>query len=318
MTLPPFQFGQPWWLLLLPALGYWFWRRGGAGSSAAILHSATGPLARLGRSSPGGPGKILRRLRFFAMALLILAMARPRLPQGEMRDPNKGIDIMLTCDVSGSMDTQDFTVGVQKITRREALVKAISQFVDARTSDRIGMVGFAKNTYLLSPLTVDGNWIKEVLNLVELKRDGTAIGDGIVAGVNKLKESPGRSKVMIVVTDGQNNAGVNPLDAADYAKRNGVRVYTLEIMNLRGIKASSAVKSPLSQVAQKTGGQYFQAADTRALVQIYQQIDRMEKREIDANRHQLYQELFLWFTLPALGLILFEWVAAHTFWMRLP
>lgn len=316
--LTSFGFGQPWWLLLLPVLGYWFWRQGRSGTAAAIIHSTTAPLVRLGKFTSGGPGRILRRLRLLAMILFVLGMARPRLPQGEVRDPNKGIDIMLTCDVSGSMDTQDFTVGAKKITRREALVKAISQFVDSRTNDRIGMIGFAKNTYLLSPLTIDGNWIKEVLRLVVLKKDATAIGDGIIAGVNKLEESPSRSKVMILVTDGMNNSGVNPLDAADYAKQKGVRIYTLEIMDLRAIKTASAVKSPLSQIAGKTGGQYFQAADTRALVQIYQQIDRMEKREIDANRHRLYRELVLWFVLPGLGLVFFEWMASHTFWMRLP
>ena len=316
--LTSFGFGQPWWLMLLPLLGYWFWRYGGPAGTAAILHSTTAPLMRLGVRRTGGPGRILRSVRLLAMGLLVLAMARPRIPQGEMHDPTKGIDIMLTCDVSGSMDTRDFSLGAEKITRREALTRAISEFVDARTSDRIGMIGFAKHTYLLSPLTVDGNWIKEVLKLVELKNDGTAIGDGMIAGVNKLQESADRSKVMIVVTDGMNNSGVNPLDAADYAREKGVRVYTLEIMNLRGIKTASALKSPLSHVAQKTGGQYFQAADTGALTQIYRQIDRMEKHEIDASHHQLYHELALWLVLPGLGLILFEWIAAQTFWMRLP
>lgn len=312
-----FEFGQPWWLLLLPALVWWFWRQGQSGPVAAITHSSTGLLARMGRPPVGRPGRILRALRFLAMVLFILALARPRLPAGERPDPNKGIDIMMVTDCSQSMDTKDFSLGNQKITRREALLKAISDFVDGRKNDRIGMVGFATYTYLLSPLTTDGNWIKDVYKLVVLK-GGTAIGDGIVAGVDKLEENSSRSKVMILVTDGLNNAGSNPYDAAEYAKKKGVRIYALEIMDLRRIRAAAAGASPLSQVATKTGGQYFQASDTGALVQIYRQIDQMEKREFDNKRYTLFNELFLWFAAPGALFILLELIAGNTFWMRLP
>lgn len=310
-------FGHPWWLLLLPLAAWWSWRLGRSGPAAAVTHSSTDLLIQLGKPRTGAPGRILRNLRFLALVLLVLAMARPRLPSGERADPNKGIDIMLVCDISGSMDTPDFTLGNKKITRREALLKAISDFVDGRKNDRIGMVGFASYTYLLSPLTTDGNWIKDVFKMVELK-GGTAIGDGILAGVQKLEEGKERSKVMILVTDGLNNAGANPIDAADVAKQKGVRIYALEIMDLGRIRAESALKSPLSQVAKKTGGQYFQAADTGALVQIYRQIDQMEKREIDSKYYTLFNELFLWFLVPAILLIFFEWIASNTFWMRLP
>jgi len=312
-----FGFGQPWWLLLIPVILWWFWRLGKTGSSAALTHSSTDLLIKLGKPRVGRPGQILRGLRLAGLILLVLALSRPRVPQGEQSDPNKGIDIMLVCDISGSMDTPDFSLGGKKITRREALLKAISEFVDGRKNDRIGMVGFAANTYLLSPMTTDGNWIKDVFKMVALK-GGTAIGDGIIAGVDKLEENKDRSKVMILVTDGQNNAGANPLDAADYAKQKNVRVYALEIMDVGKIRADSALKSPLSQIAKKTGGQYFQAADTGTLVQIYRQIDRMEKREIDANHYMLYNELFLWCLVPGLILLLFEWIAGNTFWMRLP
>lgn len=312
-----FSFGQPWWLLLLPLLGYWAWRLGRPGLSAAVTHSSTSLLVSLGRPRLSQPGRLLWLMRLLALLCLILALARPRVPQGEQDDPTKGIDIMLTCDVSGSMDEKDFMVGNQKISRREALVRAISEFVDARKTDRFGMVGFASNTYTLSPLTTDANWIKDVFKFVQLK-DGTAIGDGIISGVNKLEENSGRSKVMVLVTDGQNNTGTNPLVAAEYAKKKGVRIYALEIMNLRNIRAQAALKSPLSQVATITGGQYFQASDTGSLLQIYRQIDRMEKREIDDRRHMLFNELFLWFILPGALLLLLEWGAGNTFWLRTP
>ncbi len=312
-----FGFGQPWWLLLLPLLGWWVWRLGKAGAGAALTHSSTSILAQLGRSRLLQPGRILMGLRLFALTLFILALARPRLPQGVQDDPTKGIDIMLTLDVSGSMDIQDFTLGAKKISRRDALVRAISEFVDARKNDRFGMTGFAANTYVLSPLTTDANWIKEVFKFVKLK-DGTAIGDGIITGVNKLEENSGRSKVMVLVTDGENNTGTNPIDAADFAKQKGVRIYALQIVDLKSIRTSAAVKSPMSQVATKTGGQYFQASDTGSLLQIYRQIDRMEKREIDDHRHALYNELFLWFIVPGTLLLLLEWIASHTFWLRAP
>ena len=216
------------------------------------------------------------------------------------------------------MGTEDFVLGAKKISRRDALLKAISEFVDGRGHDRIGMIGFAKDTYLLSPMTTDGNWIKDVFKLVTLKQTGTAIGDGLVTSVRMFDESHAPSKVIVLVTDGMNNSGCNPLDAAEYARKKGVRVYALEIVSIQGIKTSNAGASPLAQVATKTGGQYFQAANTEALVQIYQQIDRMEKRPFEQNKNMLYDELYLWAVIPGAILLLFELIAANTFWMRLP
>jgi Ca-activated chloride channel family protein len=317
VSLKHFSFGQPWWLLLLLPLIYWAWQFGEAGVGASLTHSSTALLTKLAKPRRLAPGRILWGLRFLALALLVLALARPRLPQGERKDPTKGIDIMLCLDCSGSMDQQDFTIGARKVSRREALVRAMSEFVDARKNDRFGMVGFAANTYILSPLTTDANWIKDVFKYVKLK-DGTAIGDGIITGVNKLEENSGRSKVMVVVTDGENNTGANPVEAADYAKQKNIRVYTLQIVDLKNIRSASASKHPLAQVATKTGGQFFQASDTGSLLQIYHQIDRMEKREIEDQRFMLFHELFGWFLAAGALLLLLEFTAAHTFWHRAP
>ncbi len=315
--LSAFQFGHPWWLLLLPLLVWWFRKFGGKGSGASVTHSSTALLAPLGVPIRRGPRKWLAAVRFLALALLILGLARPRVPSGEQQDPNKGIDIMLVCDVSASMDSKDFTMGSKRITRREALLAAISEFVDNRKHDRIGMVGFAMNTYLLSPMTTDAEWIKSVFKLVQLQ-GGTAIGDGIYAGVDKLEENPARSKVMILVTDGLNNQGTNPLDAAEYAKKKGVRIYALEIMDIGRMRYSDRKPTPLSKVATTTGGQYFQASDTGALMQIYRQIDRMEKHTFETNRYTLFDEWFPWLLAAAGALLAFEWFASRTFWMRLP
>jgi Ca-activated chloride channel family protein len=312
-----FHFGEPWWLLLLLLLPYWAYRIGREGPSAALRYSSTALLAALSHLRRVSPGRLLMTARLLAVALLIVAMARPRTEQGESPDRSEGIDVMMVVDISASMDTRDFVAGAERLTRREALVKAISHFVDARPRDRLGMVGFAKDVYLLSPLTIDGEWIKNVLMDVELK-GGTAIGDGLIAGVDLIKEGKGKSQVVILVTDGLNNNGENPLTAGEYAKANHVRVYALEILNLRRIQAASAVKSPLSQIATATGGQYFQASDTEALLNIYRQIDQMEKHRIEQARYRIYDEQFWWFAVPAFILVAFEWVASHTFWMRLP
>lgn len=312
-----FQFGDPWWLLLLPLLAWWFWKLGKMGRSPAITHSSIGILAKLGKQPISSPGRILKGLLITALTLLILAMARPQLPYGEQKDPNKGIDIMLVCDVSGSMDSRDFSIGGKKITRREALLKAISEFVDNRKNDRVGMVGFAKETYLLSPMTTDGNWIKEVFRMVRLQ-GGTAIGDGIITGVDKLAANSNRSKVIILVTDGQNNSGVNPMEAGEIARKQGIRIYALEIMDAVRLQGSVASNSPLAKIATSTGGQYFQASDTEALTNIYRQIDRMEKHEFETNRSVLYHELFPWLTGAGFAILLFGAIATRTVWMRLP
>lgn len=311
-----FGFGQPWWLLLLPLLLWWHLRRR-AEAVPGIAHSSTSPLAHHAARARWRPATLLRCTRTIALALIVFALARPRVPSGDAPDPSKGIDIMLVCDVSKSMDTPDFSQGEKKITRREALLQAISEFVENRASDRIGMIGFALHTYLLSPLTTDGEWIKNVFRLVELK-GGTAIGDGIYAGVSKLEENAGRSKVIVLVTDGLNNEGTNPFDAAEYAREKGIRIHALEIMDIRNIRAERATSAPLSQVAARTGGQYFQASDTDALLQIYRQIDRMEKKPFEGSRHTLYDEWWPWLVWTAFALLLFEAVAARTFWMRLP
>ncbi len=313
-----FGFGHPFWLVLLPVLAWWFWKLGRSGPAAAVAHSSTGLLAALGAPRRGGPGRVLRSIQFAAAVLFVIALARPRVPQGEQDDPNTGVEIVLAVDCSGSMGTEDFVLGTKKISRRDALLKAISDFVDGRGQDRIGMIGFAKDTYLLSPMTTDGNWIKDVFGLVVLKQTGTAIGDGLVTAVNMFEGSEAASKVVILVTDGMNNSGSNPLDAADYAKKKGIRVYVLEIVTIRSIKTSNTAASPLAQVATKTGGQYFQAANTEALVQIYREIDRMEKRPFEQARNMLYDELYLWLVVPGFCLLLFERIAANTFWMRLP
>lgn len=312
-----FQFGQPWWLLLLLLVPLAAWLQGRKGVTSSVRFSGIDALRKIGGGQRTSPGKWYMRLQLVALTLLILAMARPEIAQGNSDDQKEGIDIVLCIDVSGSMDSKDFSYQGKQISRREALVMAINEFVDHRPNDRFGMIGFAKYTYLMSPLTTDGEWIKNVLKEIRTQ-GGTAIGDGMLASIKLLKEGTGQSKVMIVVTDGQNNTGVSPLKAADEAAKEHVRVHTVGITQLRSVGGENAVKSMLGQVAAKTGGLYFQAANLDGMIDVYRQIDRMEKSKFKQKKYRVYDELYPWLVTPAFALLGFGLAALYTVWMRIP
>ncbi len=316
--LDTLNFGQPWWLLLLLLLPLYAWLQGQRGGQAAAMrYSAVGVLRNVGHGVKRARGGWPLTLTFASLALMAIAMARPRVAQGDSPDKREGVDIVFCCDVSGSMDTPDFNNKGEKISRREALVMAINDFVDRRPNDRFGMIGFAGHTYLMSPMTLDGEWIKGVLKTIRTQH-GTAIGEGIVASIDLLKSAKTSTKVMIVVTDGQNNAGVDPLKAADAAKAAGIRVHTIEVTSLGHVSGNKAVKSLLSKVAERTGGQYFQAASLDSMVEVYRQIDKMEKTEFEQRKYRVYDELFFPITAIAFGLFAIGFIGGHTIWMRVP
>lgn len=313
-----FGFGQPWWLVLLVLVPVFAWLQGRSGGQAAALRfPSVGLLRKMGSGVRTAPGGWPVRLVTLALALMILAMARPRMEQGESPDKREGVDIVFCVDISGSMDARDFLLKGQKISRREALVLAIEDFVDRRPNDRFGMIGFAGYTYLMSPMTMDGEWIKSVLKTIRTL-GGTAIGDGILASLELLKEAKSKSKIIIVVTDGQNNAGIDPLKAADKAAAAGIRVHTIAITQLNQVGGEAAVKSLLGKVAEKTGGLYFQAANLENIIGVYRQIDKMEKSKFEQRKYKLFDELYPWFVLPAFALLLLGWIGGRTWWMRLP
>jgi len=313
-----FGFGQPWWLLLLGLVPLFAWLQGRAGGRTMALRFPTvGLLRKMGTGVRTAQGGWPVRMVMFALVLMILAMARPRMEQGDAPDKREGVDIVFCVDISGSMDARDFQYKGQKISRREALVLAIEDFVDRRPNDRFGMIGFAGYTYLMSPMTMDGEWIKSVLKTIRTL-GGTAIGDGIMASLELLKEAKSKSKIIIVVTDGQNNAGLDPLKAADKAKEAGIRVHTIAITQLNQVGGEAAVKNLLGKVADKTGGLYFQAANLENIIGVYRQIDKMEKSKFEQRKYRLFDELYPWFVLPAFVLLLLGWIGGRTWWMRLP
>ncbi len=266
-------------------------------------------------------------LRVISLALIIIVLARPQAVNSWEETQSQGIDIVLALDVSGSMLAQDL-----QPNRLEAAKKVASEFVTNRKNDKIGLVIFAGESFTQCPLTTDH---KVLLNLLKdvnfgMIEDGTAIGLGLANSVNRLKDSPSKSKVVILLTDGTNNRGqIAPLTAADLAKSYGIRVYTIGV-GTKGM-APTPVQTPfgmriqnmpvdidektLTEIASLTGGQYFRAVDTEGLREVYREIDQMEKYLISVQNVTRKKELFLPFALAALALILIELILRRT-WLR--
>jgi len=314
--LTAFSFGQPFWLVLLLLVPLAMWLRGGVGRVEAVPYSAVSIIRRIGFPVRRGPGAWLRHLGLVALGLSAIAMARPRIDAGESPDAKNGVDIVFCVDVSGSMDTKDFPYKGGKVSKRDAYIMAIGELVDRRPNDRFGMIGFAGDTYMLSPLTIDGEWIKDVLKEIRLVA-WTAIGEGILSSVDLLKDSKARSKIIIVTSDGGNNYGISPLEAADVAAKEKIRVYTVQFMSPKQVGSANA-NSLMGRIAAKTGGMYFQAASLESIVSIYGEIDKLEKTKFKQKQSRMYDELYPWLVSSAFLVLLTAWIGGNTIWLRVP
>ena len=311
-----FEFQYPWvlgLLLVLPVLAWWTGRRGPlpsipVPSIRGISHLGTAP--RKHRGAFRWIGMLL------PLALLILALARPRLPRGDVPDPSKGIDIMLTLDFSRSMAETDFRLLNRRVSRHKALVSVTEEFVKGRASDRIGIVCFARTPWLVSPLTLDHQWAMTSLRESELAT-GTGIGWAIAAATTFLKHDSDRSKVIILITDGDNSAGPKPTETAPLAVKEKIKVYTI-LIGPEMVTPSMAVNHELSKVARLTGGQFFQAQDARALQNIFAAIDKLEKRELVQKRFVSWRELYRWFLWSGVALWVIPMMGAELFRRRVP
>ena len=203
------SFVHPWLLLLLLAVPLLAYLRGKPGGTAALVYSSTKLVQALGRRSASRAGKILLQLFYFSLAAFIIALARPQLGKTLTEIEASGIDIMLALDVSGSMLTKDFTVGGESATRIEAIREVTRKFIEGRPNDRIGIIAFAGQPYIVSPLTLDHDWLLQNLERVRtgLVEDGTAIGSGMAAAANRLNDKGSKSRALVLLTDGENNAG---------------------------------------------------------------------------------------------------------------
>lgn len=336
-----FQFESPWilsLLLLLPLLAAWPLLRGkwsGGRQTAALRYADVRPATGSGRSWRIYAQPILSLLRLAVITLVIIALARPQTGQAREIISGEGVDIALALDISGSMASLDF----EPENRLEAAKGVISDFVQERPYDQIGLVVFANNAFSQSPPTVDHNVLLRLLNRVELAtelgiEDGTAIGMGLANAGNMLKNSPAESKVVILLTDGVNNAGqVDPLTAAEAAKSLGIKIYTIgmgrpgqvpvPVKDVFGreqvvYQESALDEATLQEIAEVTGGRYFRAEDTAELGQIYDEINGLEQSQIEIESYTRYQELAALLLVPALLLLLAELVLRKTILRKLP
>jgi Ca-activated chloride channel family protein len=322
-----------WLLALLPLLALW---RGRKGRVAAVEYSNVEIARTVARETRSRPARWTTMLRLLVATLLILGLARPQYGQGRAEVQASGVDLMLAVDVSGSMEALDFTLNGQPANRLDCVKSVVAKFVEARPNDRIGLVAFAGAPYLVSPLTLDHEWLKQNLDRVRigLIEDSTAIGSALATSVNRLRDQPSKSKIVVLLTDGMNNAGkVAPQTAAEAAKAMGVKVYTIgagaqgeapvpvkdQFGNQRIVMAKVDVdEAGLKKIADETGGKFFRATDTDSLQKIYAEIDRMEKTTHAVKKFSKYHELFALAVVPGLMLLGLTLGLEQTRFRRLP
>ncbi len=333
-----FQFASPWMLgllLLVGLLAAWRFLNRRQSQPAAMQYAPADLIRDLPRSWRVVWRPITTGLRLVAIALVVLALARPQIVQGRETIKGEGVDIALALDISGSMASLDF----QPDNRLQAAKQVIDDFIDERPYDRIGLVIFSNEAFAQSPLTLDHNMVSRSLEQVELAtelglEDGTAIGLGLANAANMLTNSDADSKVAILLTDGVNNSGqIDPLTAAEAAKALGIKVYTIGagrpgqvpfpaqdmFGNTQIVYQESQIdEATLQQVADITGGKYYRAEDTRGLRAIYDEINHLEKSKVEIEVFNQYFELFAWFLIPALLLLLLELTLRKTIFRRIP
>jgi Ca-activated chloride channel family protein len=318
---------------LIPVLAFLKGRRG---ATAALKYSTTGVIRALGVARRATSGRFLGALRLLVVGLVVVAAARPQVSHGATEVEASGIDILLAVDVSTSMEALDFKVGDVPVSRIEVVKRVVSRFIENRPNDRIGLVAFAGRPYMVSPMTLDHDWLKRRLESLEtgMVEDGTAIGSAIASGVNRLRDQDAKSRIVILLTDGMNNAGkVSPATAAEAAQALGIKVYTIGA-GTRG-QAPVPVTDPfgnrrlamakvdidekvLEEVADQTGARYFRATDTDSLKKIYEEIDRLETTTRKIKKFSHDRDLYVFALIPALLLLGAELVLRGTRYRRLP
>lgn len=330
-------FGHPYLLLLLLLLPVLGWLKGKQGKPPAFVYSSVQLVRGILNVTRTRSGAFLASLRWLILALLMVALAQPRLIRSETRVTASGVDIAVALDMSGSMASEDFEVGRERLNRLAMAKEVLKKFIDKRPADRIGIVAFATQAYIASPLTLDHDFLLENLARLDLGTiddTRTAIGSALSAAVNRLRELKSKSKIVILMTDGQNNSGkVAPLTVAEAAQKLGVKVYTIGV-GTRGMAPMPVFwggrkvgyrqepvnidEDTLQKIAGMTGGKYYRADNSQRFQAIYAEIDKLEKTEAEVKKYSHYDELLAWFILPGLGLLLLEVLLRHTVCRRLP
>ncbi|MEI7940855.1 MAG: VWA domain-containing protein [Verrucomicrobiota bacterium] len=330
-------FGHPYVLLLLLLLPLLAWLKGKQGKPPAFVYSSVQLVRGILNVTRTRSGAFLAALRWLILAILIVALAQPRLTKSETRVTASGVDIVVALDMSGSMASEDFEVGRERLSRLSMAKEVLKKFVEKRPNDRIGIVAFATQAYIASPLTLDHEFLLQNLARLELgtiDNNRTAIGSALSTAINRLRELKSKSKIVILMTDGQNNSGkVAPLTVAEAAQTLGVKVYTIGV-GMRGMAPMPQFwqgrkvgyqmqpvdidEDTLQKIANMTGGKYYRADNSQKFQAIYAEIDTLERTEAEVKKFAHHDELFAWVITPGLGLLLLEVLLRHTIWRRLP
>jgi len=331
-----FQFAHSWALFLLLLLPVIAILRGKRGKEAAIQYSGLSLLGTLGHKRRVTAGGFLAALRYLALACFIVAFARPQWVDSSTQVQESGIDMMLAIDLSPSMQALDYHENGQDVSRVDIVRETVAQFVKDRPNDRLGMVAFAGEAYLMSPLTLDHDWLLQNVDRLQvgLAGDATAIGSAIATSANRLRHESGKSKIIVLLTDGSNNAGkITPFAAAQAAAALGIKIYAI------GAGSSDVAKFPvrdmfgrivyttipvdidegaLKKIAEISGGKYFRAADVDSLKHVYAEINKLEKSEVQTKHFEHIKEYFYWALYPGLLFLGLEIALANTRWRRIP
>ena len=323
-------FAQPWaflLLLLLPLLMFWYVKKSRSGKGSVRVSTTAAPGLETWKTTFVHLPFILR---LFSLSTLIVGLAQPQVHNQDEHAEGEGIDIVLCIDVSGSMTAQDFTPN-----RLEAAKNVAIDFVNRRLTDRIGIVIFSGESFTQCPLTTDRNVLVAAIQNIHngLLEDGTAIGSGLSTSVDRLRNSTSKSKVVLLLTDGENNGGlIDPKTAKEIAKAFGVRVYTIGVgsegyapqpinTQLGVIVQKEKVtidEKLLTEIANETGGQYFRAKDNEGLAGIYKNIDALEKSKIEMISTVRYEDRFFIFAAAALFFLFIEVLLQYTVFRKFP
>ncbi|MFA5119384.1 MAG: VWA domain-containing protein [Candidatus Omnitrophota bacterium] len=330
------NFGNPVILILLPfaVIGVLYARK--KATASGVRFSSQNLISGLQNSWKARLSAQLIFVRLAAAILMIAALARPQSPVSDAKIQSEGIDIVLAIDCSTSMLAEDFKMGNKRQNRLDVVKEVVKEFIEGRSNDRIGIVAFAARAYTACPLTLDYGWLSENLKRIKtgLIEDGTAVGSGLAASLNRLRNTSAKSKVVILLTDGRNNTGsIAPLTAAEAAKALKIKVYTIgagtkelapyPVKDFFGNNSYQMIRidideDTLGKIASVTDGKYFRATDTQSLRRIYNEIDRLEKTPLEEKGYVEYNELFAVFLIPALALILLEIFLSNTVLRKVP
>ncbi|MBF0511340.1 MAG: VWA domain-containing protein [Candidatus Omnitrophica bacterium] len=330
------EFKTPLVFVLIPLLLLFLWYVNTRKKEASFQFSSLCSMKNLKSTWRVRLGFLPWALRGLGLFLLIIALAGPQKLLAQSRLKSEGIDIVLALDVSGSMSAEDYLVHGERVSRLDIIKSTVEKFVKERRDDRLSLVVFGSQAYTVCPLTTDHEWLLQNLKQVRLGviQDATAIGSGIATSLLRLKESKAKSKVIVLLTDGVNNAGkIQPLEAAKMAQALGFKVYTI------GAGATGIVPFPvfdefgnkhyeqaqfeldedtLQKMADMTGGQYFRAADTSSLEHIYAQINKLEKTGIEQKGFKQYDPLFGYFVVLGLLVLGLEIILTNSVFLKIP